>query len=249
MYNACNKANIFIQSMGGIRIIENLYEIKSSKDHDLPQSCMLYGYNRLGKDCIIMDNVTLGFPSARILRESWSKNISIHSLSFTGSTIGDHSILRPGTILYCDVVAGNRFKTGHNVLVREMTTIGDNVLVGTNTVIDGNVSIGNNVSIQSNVYIPTNTTIEDNVFLGPCSVLTNDRYPIRTKCDLEGPVLRKGASIGANSTILPGIEIGEGAMVGAGALVTKDVPPWKLAVGFPARIVELPESAREFNVI
>ncbi len=227
----------------------NQCKIKPLTEHRLPQSCRLYGYNTLGKDCVIMENVTLGYPSARILQESRDRNIDVNRYMFTGSKIGDNSLIRSGAILYCDVVTGKRFKTGHNVVIREMTTIGDNVLVGTNSVIDGNVSIGNNVSIQSNVYIPTNTVIEDNVFLGPCSVLANDKYPIRHKCGLIGPVLRKGASVGANSTILPGIQIGEGSMVAAGALVTKDVPPWKLAIGFPARVVELPEFARSFNVI
>lgn len=230
-------------------VTETLYEIRSSKDHSLNETCTLYGINSLGKNCVIMDHVTLGFPSSRIIQESLSRNIGIHGFSFAGSTIGDDSIIRSGAILYCDVVTGKRFKTGHNVVVRENTTIGDNVLVGTNSVIDGNVSIGNNVSLQSNVYIPTNSVIEDNVFLGPCSVLSNDKYPIRIKNDLKGPILRKGASLGANSTLLPGVEIGEGAMVAAGALVTKDVPPWTLAIGFPARITELREFTKEFNLI
>ncbi len=123
------------------------------------------------------------------------------------------------------------------------------MLIGTNSVIDGGTTIGDHVSIQSNVYIPTNTIIEDNVFLGPCASLANDKYPIRVKYDLKGPVLRKGASVGANATLLPGIEIGEGAMVAAGAVVTKDVPAWKLAIGSPARIKELPEALLTLNRI
>ena len=91
--------------------------------------------------------------------------------------------------------------------------------------------------------------IGDNVFLGPSSVLTNDKYPIRVPCDLKGPVLHNDVSIGASATILPGVEIGEGARVAAGALVTKDVPPWKLAIGSPAKITELPETLRSLNRI
>lgn len=212
-------------------------------------SCKFYGINKLGRNCTIMDNVTLGFPSARVLAEARSKNISVEKFLFTGSIIGDDSIIRSHTIIYCDVIAGNRFKTGHNAMIREWTLIGDNVLVGTKSVIDGNVLVGNNVSIQSNVYIPTCTIIEDNVFLGPCSVLTNDKYPIRAKNELKGPILRKGVSVGANSTILPGVEIGEGAMVAAGALVTKDVPEWSLAIGFPAKIMPLPEGMKNYNRI
>jgi acetyltransferase-like isoleucine patch superfamily enzyme len=116
-------------------------------------------------------------------------------------------------------------------------------------VIDGNCRIGSHVSIQSNVYIPTNTVIEDYVFLGPCCVLANDKYPVRVPYDLKGPVIRKGASVGANATLLPGIEVGEGAMVAAGALVTKNVPPWKLAIGCPAKIAELPEALKTANRI
>jgi acetyltransferase-like isoleucine patch superfamily enzyme len=210
---------------------------------------MLYGINKLGRDSIVMDNVTLGFPSVRVIQEARMKDIGIDKYPFIGSTIGDHSIIRSHSVIYCDVVAGHRFKTGHNVVIREMTTIGENVLTGTNTVIDGSVTIGNNVSIQSNVYIPTNTVIEDNVFLGPCSVLANDKYPIRVEYGLKGPRLRKGASVGANATILPDVEIGEGAMVAAGALVTKDVPAWKLAIGMPAKVVELPDKLRNLNRI
>ncbi len=122
-------------------------------------------------------------------------------------------------------------------------------VIGDHAVIRSNSTIGNNVSIQGNVYIPLNVTIESNVFIGPCAVLANDKYPIRKRSDLIGPILRHGASIGANATLLPIVEIGEGVMVAAGALVSKDVPPWKLAVGFPAKIKELPEELRIVNTI
>lgn len=155
--------------------------------------------------------------------------------------IGKNPKIRSNSIIYNDVVIGDNFQTGHNVLIRENTTIGDNSLVGTNTVIEGECTIGDGVSIQSNVYIPRNSIIEDNVFIGPCSCFTNDRYPIRVDYDLKGPILRKGCSIGANSTFLSNLEIGEGAMVAAGAIVTRNVPPWYLAIGTPARIKPLPQ--------
>ena len=145
--------------------------------------------------------------------------------------IGKNALLRSNTVIYNDVEIGNDFQTGHGVLVREKTKIGDKVLLGTNTVIEGHCEIGSNISIQSNVYIPKNTLIEDYVFLGPCSCFTNDRYPLRSDQELEGPIIRKGASIGANSTFLSGIEVGEGSMVAAGAIVTRDIPPYYLAIG------------------
>ena len=201
---------------------------------------IIYGNSTIGKNAVLGEGVIIGHPSSDIL----SRNM-VHR----GATIGDNAVIRSYSIIYTDVTAGNNLRTGHHVLIRESTHIGDNVLIGTHTIIDGHTYIGNNVSIQGNVYIPINVTIEDNVFVGPCAVLTNDKYPVRTASNLKGPVLRKGASIGANSTLLPGVEIGKGAMVAAGALVTADVPPWKLAIGVPARIKELPEGFRTYNKI
>lgn len=163
--------------------------------------------------------------------------------------IGKNAVIRSNTVIYNDVEIGNNFKTGHGATIREKTRIGDNVLIGTNSVIEGYCTIGNNVSIQSNVYIPKNSNIEDYVFIGPCSCFTNDRYPIRTDYKLKGPVIRKNASIGANSTFLSGIEVGEGAMVAAGAVVTRDVPPYFLAIGTPAKIKPLPKHFKVLNKI
>ena len=128
---------------------------------------MEYGINTIGEGVQIFEPVTLGFPS----RENLGKT------GFTGTIMGKRAVLRPGTVIYCDVVIGDNFQSGHNVLIREKTTIGNQTAIGTATIIDGNTKIGNNVSIQSMVYIPTNTTIGDHVFIGPNAVLTNDRYP------------------------------------------------------------------------
>ncbi len=163
--------------------------------------------------------------------------------------LGKNILLRSNTVIYNDVVIGNDFKTGHNVVVRENTTIGDDVLIGTNVVIEGNCTIGSNVRIQSNVYIPTNSVIEDNVFIGPCACFTNDRYPVRVEYNLKGPQIRKGASVGANTTFLSNIEVGQGAIVAAGAVVTRTIPPFYLAIGTPAKIKPLPDHLRVANML
>ena len=202
---------------------------------------MNYRNVELGTGCIIQENVRLGMPSREYLTQDetiWPK-----------TEIGDAAIIRSGTIIYCDVVIGKQFMSGHHVLIREQTVIGDHVLVGTNSVIDGRTVIGSRVSIQTAVYLPTDTVIEDLVFLGPNVVMTNDRYPIRRPMKLQGPVVRKGATIGAHATILPGVEIGEGAVVAAGSVVVKPVPAWTLAVGVPARIRDLPEDLKTINKI
>lgn len=209
----------------------------------------IYGKSSIGKNAIIGDGVVIGYPAANLLKIAASSGSDIKDMEFKGAIIGDDAVIRSHSTIYSDVVIGNNFRTGHNVMIRENTRIGNDVLIGTNTILDGRTVIGNNVSIQGNVYIPLNVTIEDHVFIGPCAVLTNDKYPIRNISELKGPILRKGVSIGANSTILPGIEVGEGAMVAAGALVTKDVPDWKLAIGFPAIFKDVPEDLKTLNNI
>ena len=161
--------------------------------------------------------------------------------------IGNNHTIRSNSIIYNDVVIGDNFRTGHNVVIRENTNIGDDVLIGTNTVIEGDVIIGNDVSIQSNVYIPTNSVIEDNVFIGPCACFTNDKYPVRINYELQGPRIRRGASIGGNTTFLSNVEVGEGSIVAAGAIVIHSVPPFYLAIGTPARIKPLPDHLKVPN--
>ena len=87
------------------------------------------------------------------------------------------------------------------------------------------------------------------MFIGPNAVFLNDRYPIRVKGKLEAPRVRRGATIGGNATLLPGVEIGEGAFVAAGATVTRDVPPWTMAIGAPAQIRKLDRKLRVLNRI
>ncbi len=147
--------------------------------------------------------------------------------------IGENAVIRSGSVIYSGVKIGRNLRTGHHVVVRENTVIGDNVLLGTHTVVDGNCRIGNNVSAQTNVYITAHAVIEDDVFLGPCSATTNDKY-MQYGAQLTGPVIRKGARIGSNATILPGVTVNSNAIVGAGAVVTKDVKEGDTVVGNPA---------------
>ena len=193
-----------------------------------------YGRNALGEGATIFEPITLGFPSRDRMGEE----------GYPGVTIGRNAVLRSGTVIYCDVVIGDAFQTGHNVLIREKTTIGNRVAIGTAAVIEGDCTIGDDVRLQSLVYIPTGARIGDRVFVGPNAVLTNDRYPPGPREGLRGPVIGDDAVIGANATVLPGVVVGEGAFVAAGAVVTKDVPPGMLAVGTPARFRPLPPGAR-----
>lgn len=152
-------------------------------------------------------------------------------------TIGDNAIIRSHTILYGGNKIGNDFQSGHGVLIRESNTIGNNVSVGSHTVIEHHVTIGDNVRIHSNVFIPEFTVLEDNCWIGPSVVMTNAKYPnsLNTKKNLRGPTIRQNAKIGAHSTLLPGITIGENALIGAGAVVVTDVKKNAVMVGNPAQ--------------
>lgn len=117
--------------------------------------------------------------------------------------------------------------------------IGDNCNICANVLIENEVSIGNNVTVKSGVQIWDGVTIEDDVFIGPNVTFTNDLYPRSKNPDwkLSKTLIKKGASIGANSTIIAGHTIGENAMVGAGSVVTKDIPANELWVGNPAKFL------------
>lgn len=165
------------------------------------------------------------------------------------AVFGAHAVIRSGTVIYGDVTAGDHFQTGHHVLVRADTVIGDHVLLGTNTVIDGQVRIGSFVKIESNCYIPTHCTLGSRVFLGPGVNVLNDRYPLRRRASYrpEGCVIEDNVTVGGGAVLLPGVHIGAGSFIAAGAVVTRDVPPGKLVVGVPGRIRPLPEELREPN--
>lgn len=144
---------------------------------------------------------------------------------------------------------------GSNTLIEDCSIISEYVVIGNeckihrHVFIDKTVQIGNRVKIQDNVMIPRGVTLEDGVFVGPSVTFTNDLYPRAINQDgtiktsenwqIKETNVKYGASIGANATIVCGITIGEWSMIGAGSVVTKDVPPYTLVVGNPAKVVKV----------
>ncbi len=124
-------------------------------------------------------------------------------------------------------------------MVRELNQIGDDVSIGTHSIIEHHVQIGYQVRIHSNVFIPEFSILEEGAWVGPNAVFTNARYPLSpsAKANLQGPHLLPQSKIGANVTLLPGVVIGRGALVGAGSVVVRDIPDGKVAVGNPARVI------------
>jgi acetyltransferase-like isoleucine patch superfamily enzyme len=154
--------------------------------------------------------------------------------------IGGRSIIRSHTVIYAGNVIGDGFQTGHGVLIRESNDFGDNVSVGSHTVVEHHVRIADHVRIHSQAFIPEFSVLGEGCWIGPNVVLTNAPHPLCPKAKecLKGPTIGRGAKIGANATLLPGVEIGEMALVGAGAVVTHDVPSGVVVVGNPAQIIK-----------
>ena len=133
---------------------------------------------------------------------------------------------------------GDGTKIWHFSHIMSGSKIGEGCNLGQNVLVSSGVTLGRNVKVQNNVSIYTGVICEDDVFLGPSMVFTNIKNPrsaVVRKGQYERTLVKKGASIGANATIICGVTIGEYAFVGAGAVVTKDVPPYALLVGNPAR--------------
>jgi acetyltransferase-like isoleucine patch superfamily enzyme len=154
----------------------------------------------------------------------------------TSLEIGPHAYVRAFSVIYAGSRIGSHLETGHGAVIREENKIGDHLSIWNNSTIDYGCVIGSNVRIHTGVYVAQFTTIEDDVFLAPGVMIANDRHPICSEC-MVGPTIKRGARIGINSTLLPGVVIGEGALVGAAAVVTKDVPPGVVVAGNPARIM------------
>ncbi|HOB76963.1 MAG: acyltransferase [Bacteroidales bacterium] len=135
-------------------------------------------------------------------------------------------------------IIGRGTKIWHFCHVMSSAVIGDNCSLGQNVFVATGVRLGRNVKVQNNVSIYTGVVCEDDVFLGPSMVFTNiinPRSAVVRKDQYQTTIIRRGATIGANATIVCGIEIGEYAFIGAGAVVTKDVSPYALVVGTPAK--------------
>ncbi len=182
-----------------------------------------------GKNVHISDSVIVGHPGKKnklLLKKGRFDKLE-------PVVIGDNVLVRDHSVIYAGVSLGTGVETGHNVLIREETTVGEETIVGSGTVIEAHCRIGKKVSLQSGVYLSNGTVIEDRAFLGPMVCITNDRY---MNSNVEKCIVHYGAKIGAGTIILAGVEVGEKALVGAGSLVTEDVPAQKKVYGVPAKI-------------
>ena len=191
----------------------------------------------LGEGAVVDEGVLLGYPPDR-------------SIADRKLRIGDGARIRAGTIIYGGSSLGADLQTGHNVVIREEVEAGRSLRVWNGTTIDYGVRIGDRVKLHTNVYVAQFTIIEDDAFLAPGVTIANDLHPGReySRVAMRGPKICRGAQLGVNSTILPYVEIGAGALVGAGSVVSRDVPAGSVVYGNPARVAKRTEELGEGDV-
>ena len=192
----------------------------------------------IGDGVVIGDGAVLG-KTPKLGKQSTASREPLGSLVIeAGAVIGAQAIVFAGSRIGAGTIVADQ------AFVRERTTIGPDTVIGRGTGVDNDVTIGARVRIQSQGYVTAFSVIEDDVFFGPCAMTTNDdtmaRHP--KGMPLRGATLRRACRIGGGAVLVPGVEIGEDAFVAAGAVVTADVPPRKVVMGVPARLVrDVPE--------
>jgi acetyltransferase-like isoleucine patch superfamily enzyme len=202
-------------------------------------TAIVYPGTVLGEGVKVLENAVVGKQPTLSPRSTASQE------PLEPTEIGDGSIVSTGAIVFAGSQIGERVILGDQSCVRERVTVGDDVVLGRGSLIENDTTVGARTKIQAEAYVTAYSILEEDVFIAPCVVTTNDNFMGRTEKRLElmmGPMIRRGARIGGGAILLPGVEIGEEAFVGAGAVVTKDVPPRMLVVGSPARVLrEVPE--------
>lgn len=196
------------------------------------ESAVVYPGTVLGEDVVIGDNAVVG-KHPTLSPRSTAKVEELQPL-----VIGDGTRILACAVVFAGSRLGSGVIVGDQACVRERCKLGDGVVVGRGSFVENDTTVGDRTRIQANAYVTAYSTIEEDVFIAPCVVTTNDNLMGRTEERLgrmQGPTIRRGARVGGGAVLLPGIEIGEEAFVGAGAVVLGDVPARAVVVGNPAR--------------
>jgi acetyltransferase-like isoleucine patch superfamily enzyme len=206
---------------------------------EIHPTAIVYPGTVLGADVKVLEGAVVGKQPTLSPRSTAKRD------PLPPAELGDGTIVSTGAVVFAGTSIGARVILGDQSCVRERVTIGDDVVVGRGSLVENDTTIGALTKIQADAYITAYSTLEDNVFIAPCVVTTNDNFMGRTEqrhALVKGPTIRRGARVGGGAVLCPGVEIGEEAFVGAGAVVTKDVPARKIVVGNPARVLrDVPE--------
>ena len=207
--------------------------------YEVAESAIVYEGTVIGEGCKILDGAVVG-KQPSLSPRSTAKREPQAPLE-----LGPGTIVSTGATVFAGTRIGARVIVGDQACVRERCVVGDDVVIGRGSLVENDTTIGRLTKIQAHAYITAYSTLEDEVFIAPCVATTNDNFMGRTERRHElvkGPTIRRGARVGGGAVLLPGIEVGTEAFVGAGAVVIRDVPPRAVVVGNPARqIREVPE--------
>ena len=201
---------------------------------EIHPSAIVYPETVLGAGVKVLENAVVGKQPTLSPRSTAKRE------PLPPTVIGAGTIVSTGAIVFAGTTIGDRVILGDQSCVRERVQIGDDVVVGRGSLIENDTTVGAMTKIQADAYITAYSTLEEHVFIAPCVVTTNDNWMGRTEKrfgNIKGPTIRRGARIGGGAILCPGVEVGEDSFVGAGAVVTKDVPPRVVVVGCPARVL------------
>ena len=201
---------------------------------EIHPTATVYPGTVLGEGVRVLENAVVGKQPALSARSTAKRD------PLPPAEIGDWTVVSTGAIVFAGSRIGERVVLGDQSCVRERVAIGDDVVLGRGSLVENDTTIGALTKIQADAYITAHSTLEEHVFIAPGVVTTNDNFMGRTEQRHElvkGPTIRRGARIGGGAILCPGIEVGEEAFVGAGAVVTKDVPARALVVGNPAKVL------------
>jgi acetyltransferase-like isoleucine patch superfamily enzyme len=195
-------------------------------------TAVVFPQTKLGRDVVIEDHAVAG-KQPTLGGASTAARDRLSPL-----VVGDGACILSGAVVFAGTELGSAVIVGDLACIRERVVIGERTVVGAGALVENDVTIGARCRIQAGAYVTAYTTIEDDVFVAPRVVTTNDNFMGRTErrhAERRGPTIRRGARIGGGAVILPGVEIGAEAFVGAGAVVLHDVPARAVVVGNPAR--------------
>ncbi len=206
---------------------------------DVHPTAVVYPGTVLGQGARVLELAVVGKQPVLSPRSTASRE------PLPPAEIGPGAVVSTGAVVFAGARIGARTIVGDQACVRERCRIGDDVVIGRGSLVENDTEVGSLTKIQAGAYITAYSTIEEQVFIAPGVVTTNDNLMGRTErrhALIKGPTIRRGARVGGAAVICPGVEIGEEAFVGAGAVVTKDVPPRAVVVGNPARVLrQVPE--------
>jgi acetyltransferase-like isoleucine patch superfamily enzyme len=201
---------------------------------DVHPSAIVYDGTVLGEGVRVLEHAVVGKQPTLSPRSTTRRE------QLPPTEVHDGAVISTGAIVFAGTSIGARVIVGDQSCVRERVMLGEDVVIGRGSLVENDTTIGARTRIQADAYVTAYSTVEEDVFVAPCVVTTNDNYMGRTEKRLalmKGPTIRRGARIGGAAVLCPGVEIGEEAFVGAGAVVTKDVPPGVVVVGNPARVL------------